>query len=225
MATHYCELYKEGETVTVELDATYSAGDVFLAASNRCVILLEDGDNGDSAEAALGGVWDVPKATGSAWAIGDALYWDSSAENFTEVSTGNTFAGQAMAVAASNATRGKLLLSSISLQALILDNEIADPGDAGAIPVTASGRVPLVTGGAETRTLAAPSFAGQMLQLEFKTDAGNCVITCATGVNQTGNNTITGADAGDHLLLSAIEVGANLRWRVVANDGWALSTV
>jgi hypothetical protein len=102
---------------------------------------------------------------------------------------------------------------------------IKDPGNAKAIPVQVSGIVNLVTAGAETRTLASPKREGQTLQLNMKTDGGDCVITCATGVNQTGNNTLTFADAGDHLLLQAGRSGANLRWRVVANDGVALATV
>lgn len=104
---------------------------------------------------------------------------------------------------------------------------IKDPGDAGAIPVppNESAVCNLVTGGAETRTLAAPKVEGQTLQLNFKTDGGDCVITASAGVNQTGNNTLTFADAGDHLLLQAGRSGANLRWRIVANDGIALTTV
>jgi hypothetical protein len=102
---------------------------------------------------------------------------------------------------------------------------ITDPGDAGAIPVTATGYCPLVTAAAETRTLAAPSFIGQELELYLKTDGGDCVVTCATGLNQTGNNTATFGDAGDLLLLRAVESGANIRWRVVANDTVALATV
>lgn len=102
---------------------------------------------------------------------------------------------------------------------------IADPGDGGAISVDAPGFVNLVTGGAETRTVAAPSFQGQELQLDFQTDGGDCVITIATAVNQTGNNTLTFADAGDQIVLRAGRSGSNLRWRVIANDGVALSTV
>jgi hypothetical protein len=82
-----------------------------------------------------------------------------------------------------------------------------------------------VTGGAETNTLAAPSFVGQELLLCMKTDGGDRVVTCATGVNQTGNNTITFNDAGDSIRLNAIQNGANIRWRVVYNDGCTLSTV
>jgi hypothetical protein len=106
-----------------------------------------------------------------------------------------------------------------------LTTAIADPGDAAAIPVTSSGYVPLVSAGAETRTLAAPTFIGQVLNAYFKTDGGDCVVTCATAVNQTGNNTLTFADAGDQIVLMAVESGANLRWRVQSNDGVALSTV
>jgi len=51
------------------------------------------------------------------------------------------------------------------------------------------------------------------------------VVTAASGVNQTGNNTLTFADAGDEILLVAIENSAALAWRVVSNDGVALSTV
>lgn len=102
---------------------------------------------------------------------------------------------------------------------------VADPGNAGAIPVTGSGYCPIVTAGAETRTLAAPTFVGQEIHLYMKTDGGDAVITCATGVNQTGNNTITMNDAGDSILLRAIESGSNKRWRVVVNDGCTLATV
>lgn len=106
-----------------------------------------------------------------------------------------------------------------------LESLVADPGASGAIAVTRSGHVELVTAAAETRTLAAPSFNGQMLLISLKTDQGDCVITCATTVNQTGNNTITLDDAGDALLLVAKQNGANLRWSVVSNDGTTLSTV
>lgn len=112
-----------------------------------------------------------------------------------------------------------------SIDGSIAKPEITDPGNAGAIPVTASGFVNLVSGGAETRTLAVPTFEGQLLQLNFKTDAGDCVVTTATAANQTGNNTLTFADAGDHMILQGAILGANLVWRIVANDGIALTTV
>lgn len=102
---------------------------------------------------------------------------------------------------------------------------IADPGDAGAIAVTKSGTCALTTADAETRTLAIPTFAGQVIDISLDVDGGDAVITVAAAVNQTGNNTLTGADAGDHIRLVGVQVGGALVWRVAANDGWALSTV
>ena len=100
---------------------------------------------------------------------------------------------------------------------------ISDPGDAGAIDVQRGGYVNLVTGGAETRTLAAPMWVGQLLQLNLITDGGDCVITASAGINQTGNTSLTFADAGDHLKLEGAQTGSTLVWRVIANDGIALA--
>ena len=103
-------------------------------------------------------------------------------------------------------------------------NLITDPGDAGAIPVTASGSVALVTAGAETRTLADPTFIGQTISLYLKTDGGNCVVTSASDVtNTSGENVMTFADVGDSVILIAIEDGSDLEWRQLQNDGAALS--
>jgi len=106
-----------------------------------------------------------------------------------------------------------------------LSNIIADPGASGAIPVIKSGSVSIVSAGAETRTVADPSFVGQTLNIGLKTDGGAVTLTAASPVNQTGNNTLIFADVGDHLLLMASEDGADIEWRIVANDGAALSTV
>jgi len=107
----------------------------------------------------------------------------------------------------------------------LVDGKIADPGNAEAIPVVKSGWVPLVTAGAETRTLAAPSLVGQELTLYCKTFVGNCVVTCATTVNEAGNNTITFSATGQACCLYAVEEGSNLRWRLASVDGATLSTV
>ena len=102
---------------------------------------------------------------------------------------------------------------------------ITDPGNAGAIPVTKSGSVAITTAGAETRAIAIPGLAGITLAISLNVDGGDCVITAAAAINQTGNNTITMGDAGDTIVLTAVLVGAALVWRVLVNDGCALSTV
>lgn len=104
---------------------------------------------------------------------------------------------------------------------------IADPGDAGAIPVAASGGLYITSteAGGETRTLADPTLNGQTLDITLDVDGGTVVITAASAINATGNNTITLADAGDFIRLTAVQIGGDLVWRVVANYGAALSTV
>lgn len=102
---------------------------------------------------------------------------------------------------------------------------VADPGNAGAIPVTANGMCALTSAGAETRTLAIPTFAGQQLSIICDTYVGNIVVTSAQAINQTGNNTMTFGAAADAIFLVAMTVGGALRWRVMGNDGVALSTV
>ena len=103
---------------------------------------------------------------------------------------------------------------------------IADPGDAGAIPVTRSGTVAITTTGVvDTRTIAIPTFAGQRIALSLDVDAGDAVVTVASAANQAGNNTLTMADAGDIIELIAVQVASALVWRIGANDGVALTTV
>jgi hypothetical protein len=107
------------------------------------------------------------------------------------------------------------------------DLTVVDPGDAGTIPAQA-GVCLIVTGGAETRTLAAPSRAGTHLHLCMKTDDGNAVITVGSSgtVNETGNNTITFANTGEYIGLISVHDGTNYMWRVCGEaDGASLSTV
>lgn len=102
------------------------------------------------------------------------------------------------------------------------DNNITDPGNAGAIVVTRSGTCPIVSAAAETRTLAIPTFVNQMLTLYFKTDGGDCVVTVAQAINVAGNTTITLNDVNDSIQLVGVYNGTALRWRVSQNDGCTL---
>lgn len=184
----------------------------------------------------VSGVADVVKANEQITA-GAAVYWDADGNPYggtagtgalTTTSTANTFVGWALATAGATAATVRVLWAGPFATTNTVHNALTaaltDPGAAGAIPVTDSGYCPLVTAAAEARSLAAPTYAGQMLLLEMKTDGGDCTLTCATGLNQAGNTQAVFDDAGDTLLLVAVYVGANLRWRVVVNDGCTLST-
>lgn len=111
------------------------------------------------------------------------------------------------------------------LPAVARVDAIADPGNAGAIPVLRSGNCALTTAGAETRTLANPATVGLSLDITINVDGGTAVITAASAINQTGNNTITMAEVGDYISLKSVLIGATPVWRVAANDGAALTTV
>ena len=66
---------------------------------------------GDDLEIVTRGVYDgVPKAAGAAWAIGDLLYWDNTAGNFTKTATNNTRDGSALSVQASGDVVGRVKL-------------------------------------------------------------------------------------------------------------------
>ena len=186
---------------------------------------------------AIEGLFDVVKVTG---AINDgaAVFWDADGNPLggdagtgcaTTVSGGNTFMGFAVGAAAETAETVRIDLIGVAAVTNTIHNAltavIADPGAAGAIPVTDTGHVDIVTAAAETRTLAAPASIGELLLLSMKTDGGDCVIAIATGINQTGNNRITMNDAGDSILLVGIASGADKRWRVAYNDGCTLATV
>lgn len=99
----------------------------------------------------------------------------------------------------------------------------ADPGDAGAIPVTSTGTCAVTTAGAETRTLAIPTFAGQRLTIVCTVYVGDAVITSAQAINVAGNTLITLEAAGNAIELVAVSVAGALRWRVVFNDGCTLA--
>lgn len=119
---------------------------------------------------------------------------------------------------------GKLITRQGPTAAGAATDVIADPGTGAAIPVTQNGVCMITTAAAETNTLAIPTFVGQELCLIMDTRVGgDRVVTSAQAINQAGNTIMTFGAAGDMIVLRAMKVGGALRWRVVANDGVALS--
>ena len=101
---------------------------------------------------------------------------------------------------------------------------IADPGDAAAIPVDQSYTFGLAIGaGAETNTLADPSFAGQTLTITVDAIGGGTrAVTVAQAYDQAANTVITFNTSRDSVGLVAVQAGA-LRWQLQYNDGATLS--
>lgn len=106
--------------------------------------------------------------------------------------------------------------------------EDPDPGDGATIVVQKWTSIALTTGSSgETNTLASPTKAGQRIALTLVVDGGgDRVITSETDINQATNDVMTFGAAGDSCILESFMVGdsGTYRWRIVYNDGVALST-
>jgi hypothetical protein len=104
---------------------------------------------------------------------------------------------------------------------------ITDPGNAGAIPITKSGVCVLnIPAGAETRTMAAPTFLGQEIVLCAGTDGGGTVeVTVATDFNAANNTKVTFGALEQTNVFKASMTGASLKWKLVSvvAEGGALS--
>jgi hypothetical protein len=101
-----------------------------------------------------------------------------------------------------------------------------DPGDAGTINVDRSPHVvPLVSAGAETRTLARPTAQGDLCLLHFKTDGGDITLTVTGGYNEAGSTTIVFANAGEFALFIGCFDGTDYFWRLFSSSGIAANTL
>ena len=175
----------------------------------------------------LSNVWSVHSLDGStayAYVESDGTFYisgDLQLGGTAYLAAGLTMAG-ALAGPTSITSTGTILGTNTSD-----GTAIADPGDGAAVPVTSSGVCALTSDtAAETRTLAIPTRVGQVLDLVMDVDGGgDIVVTVAAAVNVTGNNTLTLDNAGEHISLRGVQVGGALVWRVLANDGVALTTV
>lgn len=101
---------QDGDVLNVAMpyDRTSGQGVKIGSIVGVCQI---DALNGAEGEVALTGVWEVAKVSAQAWAVGDAIYWDDTAKNFTTVSSGNTKAGVATAIATNPTPTGYLRLN------------------------------------------------------------------------------------------------------------------
>lgn len=57
------------------------------------------------------GVFDVASDTGTAWAVGDVVYWDDTNKRFTKTTTSNTKAGLVVAAKQSADVVGRIRLT------------------------------------------------------------------------------------------------------------------
>lgn len=86
--------------------AGFKVGQFIAVASSAAV-------SGAAVVGNIEGVYDVlaeGAGSGQAWAVGDLIYWDNSAKQFTKTSTSNTKAGYAAGVKATAGVLGRIRL-------------------------------------------------------------------------------------------------------------------
>ena len=106
------------------------------------------------------------------------------------------------------------------------DGLARDPGRSRTIPVPIEGSMPFSIGaGPETNTILPPLRGAQTLS--FTVDrvqvGGAREVTFSVDINLSGNTVATFDQVGQFLKIEGALVFGRLRWRVVANDGVALS--
>lgn len=147
---------------------------------------------------------------------------DAIAESGIVTDTGFKYYNRDKTAYVQTGSAGFTVTGSLEAPKTVLPTLTAATGT--AIPVTGSGSLAITQNGAETNTLAIPTFRGQTLSIFVDTDtSGARVITSAARINQAGNTVITLSDVGDFIKLEAITIAGALRWQVVANDGAVLS--
>jgi predicted RecA/RadA family phage recombinase len=104
--------YPVGTPIPLAITTTRTSGVPFLQGT-MAVVPVTDGVNGDTIAVEIDGIHSaVPKVTGSAWTVGQALYWDVVADKFTHTanSGANPRVATAMEPAASGDTTGVVKL-------------------------------------------------------------------------------------------------------------------
>lgn len=102
-----------GNTLTLTAPYAVDSGDGALVGYIFGVAAT-DMESGDSGEFQLTGVFLLEKATGSAWAAGERIYWNDSTKKCSDDSTVGQLIGTATAAAASGNTTGHVRLNGVA---------------------------------------------------------------------------------------------------------------
>lgn len=99
-----------GDTVSVTAPYALATGAGALVGSLFGVAVAAYA-NAAAAELKTTGVFTLAKTTGTAWSVGDKLYWDDSAKSLTKTASGNTLVGVCTLAAASGDATGQIRLN------------------------------------------------------------------------------------------------------------------
>lgn len=106
MASNYVQT---GDTLTIPAPADVLSGGVVIAGG-IVGIAQNDALTGALVDVAVSDVWELAKVGADAFALGDAVYWDDTANLATVTTTGNTKLGIAVAAAGAGVATVKVRL-------------------------------------------------------------------------------------------------------------------
>lgn len=102
---------ESGDSLTVAAPEAADSGE-FLVVGALYGVAGHAAESGADVVIHRRGVYILPKATGTAWVVGDELFWDVSSKKFTKDSTKLSVRAVAVAAAESADTTGKVLLDA-----------------------------------------------------------------------------------------------------------------
>lgn len=104
----------KGDNLTVAAPYNVASGEPFLVGAALFGIAVKAALSGALVAMVREGEFtNVPKAAGAAWVVGDILYWDPVAKNFTKTAAANTRVGVATIAAATGDLVGTVYLSGV----------------------------------------------------------------------------------------------------------------
>jgi hypothetical protein len=201
---------------------TLKVADTTTAATAGGALTIAAGKSGTSG---AGGALALIGGAGTTNANGGAASLDTGAKNGSGTDATLSL-GATNAAAITLGRAGKLITRQGPIASGAATDTIADPGTGVAIPVTQSGVCAITIGssGAETNTLADPTFMGQMITIVADTvGSGTRAVTAASVINGANNTVMTFNAVRDQIVLQAITVAGALKWAVLLNISVTLS--
>lgn len=102
----------DGNSIQIAAPSGGITGGTIVKVGSLIGVAVATAAEGEQVTIMLKGSYqDIPKGTGTAYAVGDTLYWDAANSVMTKTASGNTFAGYAYATAASGDAICSILLS------------------------------------------------------------------------------------------------------------------
>jgi len=98
-----------GNSIPHTPGSALTAGDVVVQV-DLVGVATEDIAASELGALAVTGIFELPKESGVAHAVGDILYWDDSGNELTKTASGNKAFGKCVEAAASGATTSRALL-------------------------------------------------------------------------------------------------------------------